>query len=477
MINCNYQQIIQKASEVLNRWAARSLTMIGKIQVVNTLVMSLCTHKMSCLPSPSQEFHQKLKDIIIKFIWNDRRPKIAYHVLRQTITMGGLKLIDSKYKNISCKITWVKKLFGQAKTFWKQVAFEMLPINPKFMIECNVGKKEAALIQERSAQWGDIIECTSKIIQSEPCTLTDILNQVIWYNKYISITKRQGLIDKSIIHVKDIINMNTGDFVKWEDLTELYELPPMAYLDYCAVKKAIPKNWKHTIKRQLCAGFKPDESKTTLDLLISKDKPTAWAYNQLLWAELYQDKARIVWNIELSVENNVHDWEQIRIENYKLTLSVKLCWFQYRLLSHRLTTNVTRHRWNKSISAICTFCKIEYETTLHVMYHCTKVKPIWQALQRWFKYHFNMLVECSESLVILNNYKGQHAKLINTIILIAKQYIYAQKCANEQLNFAQITQKVHNMYLDEKFISKKKNAQHKNNVKWKLYKEKVLLEM
>ena len=38
----NYEQLIRKTQEILNSWANRSLSLCGKIQVVNTLVASLC---------------------------------------------------------------------------------------------------------------------------------------------------------------------------------------------------------------------------------------------------------------------------------------------------------------------------------------------------------------------------------------------------------------------------------------------------
>ena len=47
----NYDQLLKKTDNVLNAWYNRSLSLIGKVQVVNTLVASLYVYKMMVLPT------------------------------------------------------------------------------------------------------------------------------------------------------------------------------------------------------------------------------------------------------------------------------------------------------------------------------------------------------------------------------------------------------------------------------------------
>ena len=85
------------------------------------------------------------------------------------------------------------------------------------------------------------------------------------------------------------------------------------------------------------------------------------------------------------------------------------------------------------------------------------------------KYWFDINVEWTPQLVVFTNYEGPHSSFVNTCILITKQYIYAQKCQKQTLNFMQITSKIHMMYIDEKFIATKNKKIHKNNKKWLIY--------
>ena len=82
-------------------WSLRCLTVIGKILVVNTLLVSQFVHKLLCLYSPSEEVLNKFHRIITQFIWSKKSSKIKYDKLIQNYENGGLKLVDLKIKDVS----------------------------------------------------------------------------------------------------------------------------------------------------------------------------------------------------------------------------------------------------------------------------------------------------------------------------------------------------------------------------------------
>ena len=51
-ISTNYEKIKNKVVNLLRAWNRRSLTVLGKIQIVNMLAILQFVHRMSCLPSP-----------------------------------------------------------------------------------------------------------------------------------------------------------------------------------------------------------------------------------------------------------------------------------------------------------------------------------------------------------------------------------------------------------------------------------------
>ena len=62
-------------------------------------------------------------------------------------------------------------------------------------------------------------------------------------------------------------------------------------------------------------------------------------------------------------------------------------------------------------------------------------------MEKWIKYFLKCKIDIKIDTVILNNYHGQYEEVINTMILVAKQCIYAKKCIQETVNFGQILTK------------------------------------
>ena len=70
LLKANYALLLLKVETILSTWASRSLSLFDKIQVVNMLIASLFVHKMTVLPSMSEEVIKKMESAIVKFLWN-----------------------------------------------------------------------------------------------------------------------------------------------------------------------------------------------------------------------------------------------------------------------------------------------------------------------------------------------------------------------------------------------------------------------
>ena len=106
----NYGQLIEKVDGILTVWRNQNLTLLGKIEVVNTLVCSIFVYKMQVLPTMSTNFKIALQRLIANFIWNGRKPKIKYSTLTLNRIDGGRRLTNLKLRDHSLKIEWVKRL-------------------------------------------------------------------------------------------------------------------------------------------------------------------------------------------------------------------------------------------------------------------------------------------------------------------------------------------------------------------------------
>lgn len=77
-IQKNFDEIITKVKNTFSSWKFRSLTPIGKIQIINALTNSQLIYKLQVLPSPGAAFEINYKKLVVEFIWEKKRPKISY---------------------------------------------------------------------------------------------------------------------------------------------------------------------------------------------------------------------------------------------------------------------------------------------------------------------------------------------------------------------------------------------------------------
>ena len=93
-ISLNFDDILCKARQVLKPWYLRSLTILGKIQVLNSLIASLFVYRMTALPPLTQVMLDAIEKIFTDFIWEGKRAKIPLRILQGNKTDGGMRLTN-----------------------------------------------------------------------------------------------------------------------------------------------------------------------------------------------------------------------------------------------------------------------------------------------------------------------------------------------------------------------------------------------
>ena len=106
----NYGPRIEKVQGIISRWKNRNPTLMGRIALVNSLIILQLMFLFLVLPSP-EDFHMNLFLQIIKdFLWKGKRPRIKHTKLVREYNQGGLKLADLRTKDIAMKVKWVEYL-------------------------------------------------------------------------------------------------------------------------------------------------------------------------------------------------------------------------------------------------------------------------------------------------------------------------------------------------------------------------------
>ena len=180
-------------------------------------------------------------------------------------------------------------------------------------------------------------------------------------------------------------------------------------------------------------------------------------------------KMRNNWESLLNIEISDEDWRKLFVDISKLTNSTKLRFFHYRIINGYLITNIRVAKWDREVSPLCSFCKATDETVIHLLVLCPKVRKIWNVLKKWLYYFCNIKLEIETEQIVLNRYKESFQRMVNTIILIVKYYIYVQKVAGNHLSFLDVVKYIEKYKRIEYLIARRSNTVKKHD-KWLMYK-------
>ena len=427
----NYENIIQKSTGILTNWRRRNLSLYGKILIVNTLISSLFVYKMYTVPSMSLQMIKQLNKICSDFIWNGRKPKIAYEKLQNTKKLGGMNLVDFGIKDDSLKISWIKIL--QEDTELAKIVYEQLnPILGEWIWKVNLNTSDINKLFKNDFFWKDVLRAWSKLNfkSAEEMSNSEIANQIIWFNTCIRRENKPFLIKKAFLNglttVSCLITPN-GKQIPAETICSWYDIDVMCYNTIWA---SIPSKWKHKLVNE-----KLDNVHDYLSEKVLLVKNVAsWAYRKLLADENKLFGLYINWQSKIHTSYSYKEFLKLFGNIYKITNHSKYRSFQYRILHNAIIFNDRLSKWNIKDNDSCTYCK-EKETMLHFYVECKKAKEFWVKVTEMCRTMYNTNTCLTAENIIFNTIEPNAKHVSNFIVLVAKTYMYSQRCLNKDYTF------------------------------------------
>ena len=115
----NYDEKLEKVRNTLSCWKYRRLTLIGKITVLKSLVVSQLVYVLSPLRLNVKAI-KEVNKLFFSFLWNGKGGKIKRNVIINDYPCGGLRMIDIFSFSKSLKATWIQKyLDKENQSKWK----------------------------------------------------------------------------------------------------------------------------------------------------------------------------------------------------------------------------------------------------------------------------------------------------------------------------------------------------------------------
>ena len=461
-LQTNFDKIKSKIKVVLESWGNRHLSLMGKKVIINSLVGSLFPYNMSVLNSINVEMIKDFENMIRKFIWNDKRDKISFGMLKKSKEVGGIKIIDLYVKDVSTKISWIKRI--HQNSFMCKIAENYIPhlstLNEKLWA-CNINEKDIRAITKESF-YRDVWLAWSKINHKSPSNLEEILNETLWLNSFIRVNDGpvvyKNCIEKDLLYIKNLLNDN-GEIMNYNEFVDKYG-NIMNYVLFYGLLSAIPAEWKQIIRNKVRT-----ESKNGKQIDLFKNKNISkLVYNRLIEnQDLTYVKSKFEINFETNI--NIDDYQKSFLSLYKVTTSTKLRSFQYRLLQSGLVTNKQLHKWKIIDSPLCSFCKNETENISHLFIKCDNARRLWSEFKNWIRNKgFNQVIDTAD--IALNNIDKNPKHILNLLALITMQYIYRCRCLKVLPNFQQLVKEFEEIYKVEKYIAYSQNKTAICEKKW-----------
>ena len=470
--DATYEQVIAKTEQILESWTHRDLTLLGKVMIVNVLTSSLFVYPMQVLGSPSDVIYKKYDALIHKYIWKNKRAKIPMNTLKANKELAGQNLVDLRNKNNALKIAWLFRNEEFARNQIQNIVPQSL--GDKFW-ECNLSQNDLDKFLENkeiNPFWTEVVQhwfqLTRDRNESNP-TEQPAPMQILWYNSRI---KRAGCtmynekaVKAGLLIVQNLLHGN-GQFKTWNEIqTEFGNC--LTWLEYCGLCAAIPRSWK-------LRNDQYTENESLYEKIQKQQKKVRYIYslltetrNSIMYAK---DKMSKIFQV------NTEETKSAILGINKTTNITKYRDFQYRHMMGTTYANNKLFYWNKVSSQRCEYCDHQYQDIKHLFYECTKVKQLWFNLEKVVQERFKVepgILQFAGKHIMLGNVHPKYGHVINLLVLVTKQMIYAYKCRSigEQLTVHCVIKKFNELQRIEKYTAISNGNEHKHLEKWKMYKE------
>ena len=455
-----YCDTIQKMCDILTTWWARSLTLAGRVLIVNTLCASLFVYKLTVLPNMSDRQLKKTNKIINIYLWKKKRAKIPIRVLQNPKYMGGLQLCNFEYKQRALKTQWVRHILLQPSF---EYAYEWLvPCLKEKVWEANISPEDINKMQLQSTFWKEV--WVEWAMTHHTTNIEDIVvnDEMIWLNSNIRINDSVVFYKKAynagIVYIKDIKVNN--ELCTYTEIIEKYGYC-MTWLDYTALLYALPRTWKlATVEGTL-------DRRMSVQKIIKSKKCVKKVYDTCIYIDSAKtiDTYRKRLNVEIEVDYDLDEYCKLFRNIYTVTNITKFRDFQYRLLLLKVPTNNILYHWKVKITQQCDYCSAPYQNIKHLFYDCPYTKKIWDFIEGVFT-EAGVQGQFAYSNILTSTITPK-MDACNFVCIVVKQYIYRCKCQTETPTIEGVRRTIQEIYKVEWFIAKSKGRLDKHQKKWK----------
>lgn len=454
MVELNYKSRLEEIKKTMLLWKSRSLTPIGRLTVIKTLLIPKLNHLILTIPNPNDEIIQAFERDLYNFLWGGKVHKINKNVIIQDYANGGIKMVDYSKFITALKATWIRRiLHSDAK--WTKLLSAELEINVEKLWKYGMDYINNLNAKITNSFWIDVfqswVKTNSTIVRTNP----DLSCEHIFYNPGIAVGGKsvffKSLFELGVVFIYDLLDEN-GNLYNFDYIQNVLKAK-LNFVEYAGLSKAIQQ--RQASLQDNTGTIRPTLPiiPSTISVFFKDRKGCKEIYKLLISEKKTQIKSIKKWE-EYEGGFSELEWKNIFELPFKTTQESKLQWIQFQILHRIFPCNYYLHRIKIIDSPICTFCKMDFETVDHIFVECPHVKEIWYGIEEWFSQTFNRHISFDRQAILFGKFANKNVhKVENLIILIIKQYIYISKFSNvNKLSIEKVKKRITDRIIVEKVL-------------------------
>ena len=468
MFSANLENILIQIKEEIVKWNKRNITPLGKVVLIKSLFLAKINHILSLLPIPSKHFTKELQKIFFKFIWNNNPDKIKRQTMFEPIKRGGLNMPDVNKIMLATKAAWFRRLIKTDNMPWINI-FEKIVCDRKYLTIYGIGYLKELQKDCSNPFWLDVIKSYYSISDCiSPKTTNNLMDSPLWFNTNIfgANIHYSNWSKSRLLFIKDIVGKD-GEILDYQAIKEKANIN---FIEYHRVKINVVKYIKSF--NLDFNSHRPDYPSIPYHILIlfKSKKGNSDFINALRDSNTPAITAVKKWHENLNLVINRKTWEAIFKLNYTTVEDNYLIYFNYRILHRILGTKHLMHKMKIFNNDTCRLCQKEPETLLHIFSKCTITTKFWHSIIDWIR-KLTKITIMNDDVTLLFGYlyQNNHAKAINTILIVAKNYIFQTARDNSLLFLDIFKRKLLNVYIEQKYLAECNGKLEKFCKAWNIF--------
>ena len=158
LIKLNFEEKKQKIKDSVHSWSKRSLTLLGKVTIIKSLIIPQITYLLSILPNPKISYFKEIDKVIFSFLWDNKPPKLSRTMILRKIAFEGLNVPDIYAYSKSVKFHWLQEVLNVPLKVLGKVQLRFPVLGNNFIFNCNLKPKNIENVPIKNTFWRDLLK-------------------------------------------------------------------------------------------------------------------------------------------------------------------------------------------------------------------------------------------------------------------------------------------------------------------------------